>query len=83
MDARPAQDIPLAYDPQALLARLPAALRDTAGAFSWSRDGRWVAFQAGGYPDLGIYLFDTQAGQAHLRLAGGTAPALRPAAMGD
>ncbi|HOQ98961.1 MAG TPA: hypothetical protein PLJ35_09075 [Anaerolineae bacterium] len=78
VQSEPAHDIPLAYDPQALLARLPAGLRDTAGAFSWAPDGRWVTFQAGGYPHWGVYLFDTQTGDAPRCLADGTSPAWRP-----
>jgi len=76
--AEPARDIPLAYDVEALRARLPAELRDTASSFSWAPDGRWVAFQAGRAPAVGVYLLNAGSGGGLRGLADGTSPAWRP-----
>jgi hypothetical protein len=81
-DPEPAQDIPPAFtlDCGGLWARLPAEFRDpqTTGGFSWSPDGQWVVFYAGGWPNWGIYLFNWEEGGEPRRLADGTYPAWQP-----
>lgn len=78
VQTEPARDIPLAYDVEALRAHLPAELRDTASNFSWAPDGRWVAFQAGRAPAVGVYLLNTGTSGGLRGLADGTSPAWRP-----
>ncbi len=79
-EPEPAQRLPLAYDPPALLARLPSEFQDptTTAEFSWSPEGRWVVFRAGPCPPCGIYLYDVVEGGAPNRLADGTSPTWRP-----
>jgi len=79
-DPQPARNIPLAFDQQAILARLPVEFQDNTSthSFSWSADGRWVVFQAGGWPEWGIYLFDWEEGGQPRRLADGTSPIWQP-----
>jgi len=70
-----AQDIPAAFDRDAILARLPDEFRSASThSFSWSSDGQWTVFQFGN----GIYLFDWKAGGEPRYLADGTSPVWQP-----
>jgi len=74
-EPQPAQDIPTAFDREAILARLPEGFRSAATHnFSWSSDGQWMVFQSGS----SIYLFDWAAGGEPHRLADGTSPVWQP-----
>ena len=70
-----AENIPPAYNRDAVLARLPAEMQNPGtGSFSWSIDGRWVVFQAGEGTDKSIYLFNWKEGVQPRRLADGGNP---------
>lgn len=74
-EPQPAQDIPAAFDRDAILARLPDEFRSASThSFSWSSDGQWIVFQFGN----GIYLFDWKAGGEPRYLADGTSPVWQP-----
>jgi hypothetical protein len=74
-EPQPADHIPVRFDREAILARLPEDVRDTSThAFSWSPDGAWVVFQSRG----GVYLFAWTAGDGLHHLTDGTAPTWQP-----
>jgi Tol biopolymer transport system component len=77
---QPAADIPPQFDPAAVLARLPADLRDSVtGFFSWSPDDRWVLFQVQEGNQTVIYRFDWKTGGQPVRLADGSSAVWQPA----
>jgi WD40 repeat protein len=73
----PAEDLPLIYDPAAIRERLPEEHRDADG-FSWSPDGRWLAFHAGSGADMAVYGVDRQADGTPYKLASGSSPRWQP-----
>jgi dipeptidyl aminopeptidase/acylaminoacyl peptidase len=81
-EPRSAQDIPLAFDKEALRALLPVD-HQNAGALSLSADERWLLYawgeaSDGHYKAISIYLLDLKAGGDPIRLTDGTQPVWRP-----
>ena len=78
-EPQPVEKLPPAYDRDAVLMRLPAEFRDIAcGTFSWSPDGHWIAFHAGEWPAISIYLFNWAKGAPPHRLIEGVSPRWQP-----
>lgn len=74
-EPQPAQEIPTAFDRDALLKRLPEDFRNASThSFSWSPDGQWIVFRSSG----GLYLSEWEAGGEPYHLTDGTAPAWQP-----
>ncbi|MEJ5308605.1 MAG: hypothetical protein WHX52_02430 [Anaerolineae bacterium] len=74
-EPQPTQDIPTAFDREAILARLPEEFRSASThSFSWSSDGQCMVFQSGN----SIYLFDWAAGGEPRLLADGASPVWQP-----
>ena len=73
-----AKKIPPRYRRASLLELLPADMRkpDT-GCFSWSSDGRWVAFHTGHNPG-NIYIFNLKGSTPPTRIAEGGCPLWQP-----
>lgn len=74
-DPQPAQEIPIIFDREAILARLPEDFRTASThSFSWSPDEQWMVFRSSG----GIYLFNWVTGGEPSLLVEGAAPAWQP-----
>jgi hypothetical protein len=77
-EPQPAAYIPLAFDEGALRALLPSEFQEGAWYLSLSAEERWLLFRRGDWPEMGVYLFDREAGGAPDLLAYGTEPTWQP-----
>ena len=77
-EPQPAQDIPLAFDREAMKAEIPEEFRSDAWRLGLSPGGGWLVFQWGRWPDTGIYLFDRVEGGDPILLTNGSSPAWQP-----
>lgn len=74
----PAEDIPLAFDTDALKALLPEEFQSEAWQLSLSAEGRWLVFRRGNWPEIGIYLLDLEEGGEPELLTYGVDPCWQP-----
>jgi hypothetical protein len=77
-EPQPAQDIPLAFDPEAMKAELPEAFRADAWRLGLSPGGGWLVFQWGSGQDRAVYLLDRAVGGEPVQLVLGMDPAWQP-----
>ncbi len=75
---KPAEDVSPRYSRQAMLKLLPPEMRSPdTGCFTWSPDGRWVAFHVGSAPGR-IYVFGSEGNHPPVSVAKGHCPAWQP-----
>lgn len=77
-EPQPAEDIPLAFDTDALKALLPEEFQSEAWQLSLSAEGRWLIFRWGNWPEIGIYLLDLEKGGEPELLTYGVDPSWQP-----
>jgi hypothetical protein len=77
-EPQPAEDIPLAYDTDALKALLPEEFQSEAWRLSLSANERWLIFRWGNWPEIGIYILDRAAGGEPMLLTYGVDPTWQP-----
>ncbi len=78
-EPQPAADIPLRYDLNAVQERIEETVNvPVTGFISWAPDDRHLVFQAGTYPNYGIYLLDWESDDPPRCLVDGYSPAWRP-----
>lgn len=76
---QPATDIPPDYDKTAILERLSPRFHDAGtGSFSWSPDHNWLAFHAGTWPNIEVYLWHWEGNEKPYRLLTGHSPQWQP-----
>ncbi|MDY6876278.1 MAG: hypothetical protein SWK90_08775 [Chloroflexota bacterium] len=82
-EPQPTDDLPLHYDCDTVQEHINETVNmPVTGFISWAPDGRHLVFQAGMYPDYGIYLLDWESDDPPRHLADGISPAWRPASPG-
>ncbi len=77
-EPQPASNIPLEYDSEAVMARIPEGLRSPYARFSFSPDKTWLAFEGKDGNRSVIHIMSWKTGELIGSIADGSNPAWQP-----